>query len=158
MKKKMCENMKKTTSDPMQKQINDQKKNILFICTHNSARSQMAEGLMDHLYGDRYNSFSAGTEPAGVDPNAIQAMSEIGVDISTHRSKSVDNFLEMSPDYVVTVCDNATETCPFFPGGNVRMHRSFRDPSQTQGTSEEILQAFRMSRDEISEWLIVNFG
>ena len=93
------------------------KKKVLFICTHNSARSQMAEGLMRTLYPDRYVVFSAGTEPRGVNPYAVKGMAEIGIDISLHRSKSLDEFLDMKFDYVVTVCDHAKQICPFFPGG-----------------------------------------
>ncbi len=133
------------------------KKRILFLCTHNSARSQMAEGLMRHFQGDHFEVFSAGTEATLVRPEAIRVLEELGVDISGHRSKSLEPFLEMELDYVVTVCDNAREACPFFPGGKERIHRSFSDPSNTQGTKEEVLQAFRNVRDDILAWLAWNF-
>lgn len=124
-------------------------KRILFICTHNSARSHMAEGLMNSLYGDRFLALSAGTEPSAVNPLAIHVMQEIGIDISDHHSKSVDEFTDQDLDYVVTVCDHARETCPFFPGGRKTMHKGFPDPSSASGTEEEKLVVFRRMRDEI---------
>jgi len=105
------------------------KSRILFLCTGNSARSQMAEGLLRHMAGDRFEVFSAGTRPSGLNPNAVQAMAEVGIDISGHRSKHVDEFAGHQFDYVFTVCDNAKETCPFFPGGGKRLHQSFEDPA-----------------------------
>ena len=128
-------------------------KTVLFICTHNSARSHMAEGLMNALYGDRYLAFSAGTEPSEVNPYAVRVMQEIGIDISGHRSKSVDEFLDQDLDYVVTVCDRAKESCPFFPGGRKPMHKGFQDPSSAAGTEEEKLAVFRRVRDEIRVWI-----
>jgi len=128
-------------------------KTVLFICTHNSARSHMAEALMNTLYGDRYRAFSAGTEPSAVNPYAIRVMQEIGIDISSHRSKSVDEFLNQGLDYVVTVCDHAKETCPFFPGGRTPMHKGFRDPASVIGTEEEKLVVFRRVRDEMRDWI-----
>ncbi len=119
------------------------KKRVLFICTHNSARSQMAEGLLRAMYRDKYEVFSAGTHPTFVNPYAIKAMEEIGIDISSHYSKSVNEFLDMEIDYVVTVCDSAKEECPYFPGGKYYVHRSFEDPSAVTGSSEEKLNAFR---------------
>lgn len=130
---------------------------VLFICTHNSSRSQMAEGLLRRLYGERYEAYSAGTKPSMVNPYAVKAMAEIGIDISGHRSKSLDDFREMDFDYVVTVCDQAKETCPFFPRGKVYLHRDFEDPSQHKGTEEEILSVFRKVRDEIGNWLEETF-
>jgi arsenate reductase len=133
-------------------------KKILFICTHNSARSHMAEGLMNALYGDRYRAFSAGTEPSAVNPHAVQVMQEIGIDISDHRSKSVDEFTDQDLDYAVTVCDHAKETCPFFPGGRKTLHKGFQDPSSAPGTDEEKLAVFRRVRDEIRAWIEETFG
>jgi arsenate reductase (thioredoxin) len=102
---------------------------VLILCTGNSARSQMAEGLLREIAGDRFEVFSAGTRPAGLNPNAVTAMSEIGIDISRQRSKSVDEFEGQRFDYVITVCDNARESCPFFPGAVKRIHHSFQDPA-----------------------------
>lgn len=129
------------------------KKKILFVCTHNSARSQMAEGLVNALHGDRYEAYSAGTEPAVVNPYAVQVMGEIGIDISGHRAKGVEMFLERDLDYVVTVCDHANETCPYFPGGRDRIHKGFRDPAAVEGQPEQKLEAFRRARDEIKNWI-----
>ena len=124
---------------------------VLFICTANSARSQMAEGLLRHLAGDRFEVFSAGTKPVGLNPNAVKAMSEVGIDIANHRSKPVDEFAGQQFDYVITVCDNARESCPIFPGGGARIHQSFEDPAAApQGWQ---LEAFRRIRDQISSWL-----
>ncbi len=124
---------------------------VLILCTGNSARSQMAEGLLRHMAGDRYEVFSAGTKPVGLNPNAVKAMSEIGIDISQHRSKSVDEFAGQQFDYVITVCDNAKESCPFFPGGGQRIHHSFEDPAATP--PGEQLERFRVVRDQIASWL-----
>jgi arsenate reductase len=118
----------------------------------------MAEGLMNALYGDRYLAFSAGTEPSEVNPYAVRVMHEIGIDISGHRSKSVDEFLDQDLDYVVTVCDHAKETCPFFPGSRNPMHQGFQDPSSAAGTEEEKLAVFRRVRDEIRVWIEERFG
>ncbi len=131
---------------------------VLFICTHNSARSQMAEGLLKAFYGDRYEAYSAGTQPSGVNPNAVRVMNEIGIDISAHRSKSVDEFRESKFDYVITVCDQARETCPFFPGGRTYLHQGFEDPSEFKGTPEETVAVFRRVRDEIRAWIMETFG
>ena len=136
----------------------DNKKRVLFICTHNSARSQMAEGLMNALAGERYFAQSAGTEPSEVNPLAIEAMSEIGINIKKHKSKSVDEFIKQDFDYVVTVCDHANETCPFFTGGRERIHKGFKDPDAVTGSDVDKLEAFRAARDEISEWIKVEFG
>jgi len=129
------------------------KKRVLFICTHNSARSQMAEGIMNALYGDKFQAFSAGTNPSKVNPLAIEVLKEIGIDISHHRSKSIDEFKGETFDYVVTVCDNAKENCPYFPGGKKYVHRGFIDPASVEGTYEEKLSAFRKVRDEILNWI-----
>lgn len=134
------------------------KKKVLFICTHNSARSQMAEGLLNALYGDKYEAYSAGTEPSRVNPYAIRAMAEIGIDISHHRSKHLREFLGIEFDYVVTVCDKAKDSCPFFPGGKEYIHQGFEDPSGAQGSEEEIMEKFRCVRDKIREWIESFFG
>jgi len=118
----------------------------------------MAEGLLNFLYGDHYEAYSAGTNPSGVNPYAIKVMDEIGVDISKHRSKSIDEFRGVEFDYVITVCDHAKETCPFFPGGKIHLHRGFKDPSEVKGDEESILEEFRKVRDEIKEWIEKTFG
>ena len=133
-------------------------KKVLFICTHNSARSHMAEGFMNTLYGDRYLAFSAGTEPSKVNPHAVRVMQEIGIDISDHRSKSVNEFVDQDLEYVVTVCDHAKEACPFFPGGRKALHKGFEDPASAAGTEQEKLALFRSVRDEIREWIENTFG
>jgi arsenate reductase (thioredoxin) len=122
---------------------------VLILCTGNSARSQMAEGLLRHDAGDRYEVFSAGTKPSHVRPEAIAAMSEIGIDISGQRSKSVDEFVGQEFDWVITVCDNARESCPVFPARTQRIHWSVEDPAAVAGTETERLAAFRRIRDEL---------
>ncbi|ABG05789.1 protein tyrosine phosphatase [Rubrobacter xylanophilus DSM 9941] len=124
---------------------------VLFLCTHNSARSQMAEGLLRHLGGDRFEAHSAGTEATGVRPEAVRAMAEIGVDISSQESKTLHRYLGEAFDYVITVCDAANEACPAFPGAGRRLHWSFEDPSAASGPEEERLAAFRRVRDGIGE-------
>jgi arsenate reductase (thioredoxin) len=124
---------------------------VLFLCTHNSARSQMAEGLLCHLAGDRFEAMSAGTEATRVRPLAIRAMEEIGMDISGQESKTLDRFLGESFDHVITVCDDANEACPFFPGAANRLHWSFEDPSRAEGSEEDRLAIFRTVRDQIRE-------
>ena len=126
------------------------KKKVLFLCTGNSARSQMAEGLLRHMAGESFDSFSAGTHPVGLKPGAVAAMKDIGVDIASHRSKHVSEFVKDTFDYVITVCDRAKETCPLFPGGSQLLHWSFDDPAAVQGTDVERRQAFSRVRDEIS--------
>jgi arsenate reductase len=135
-----------------------EKKKVLFICTHNSARSQMAEGLLNALYGDRYEAYSAGTQPSKVNPRAVKVMAEIEIDISNNRSKSVEEFRNMKFDYVITVCDYAKETCPFFPGGKKYIHSSFEDPSEFRGKENEAIAIFRRVRDDIREWIERTFG
>ena len=127
------------------------KKRVLFLCTHNSARSQMAEGLLRALAGDRFEAMSAGTEATHVRPLAIRAMGEIGVDISEQESKTLERYLQERLDYVITVCDDANEACPFFPGAHGRLHWSFEDPSKAEGTEEERLAVFRSVRDRIRQ-------
>src|SRR5918998_3544663 len=124
---------------------------VLFLCTHNSARSQMAEGLLRHLAGDRFEAFSAGTEATRVRPLAIRAMDEIGVDISGHESETLDRYLKEPFDRVITVCDEANEACPFSPRASERLHWSFPDPSKAGGTEEERLAVFRRVREDIEE-------
>jgi arsenate reductase len=134
-----------------------QKQKALFICTHNSARSHMAEGLVKAFYGDHLEAHSAGTEPSQVNPLTIRVMAEIGIDISGHHSKGVEDFLDQDFEYVVTVCDHANETCPFFPGGKERIHRGFQDPAAAKGSEDEKLAVFRHVRDEIRHWLEETF-
>jgi arsenate reductase len=124
-------------------------KRVLILCTGNSARSQMAEGLLRHDGGGQFEVFSAGVEPSHVRPQAVEAMREIGIDISGHRSKSVDEFLGREFDYVITVCDNANERCPVFPGKTKRIHWSFDDPAAAGGDEATKLAVFRRVRDEI---------
>jgi len=127
-------------------------KSILFICTHNSARSQMAEGLVNRFLKGRYHAESAGTKPGRVNPYAIWVMKELGIDISLARSKSLKEFEGKEFDFVVTVCSNAAETCPFFPGRE-HLHQAFEDPALATGTEEEMLRVFRASRDQIRAWI-----
>lgn len=139
------------------KKMTDKKK-ILFICTHNSCRSQMAEGLVNAMLSEHMMAWSAGTDPSHVNPYAIRVMAELGIDISEHRSKSVEAFTEREFDVVVTVCDRAKESCPFFPAGKQTIHQSFTDPAGVGGTEEEKVDAFRRTRDEILKWLKKNFS
>jgi arsenate reductase len=126
-------------------------KRVLFLCTHNSARSQMAEGFLHALGGDRFAVESAGTEVTEVNPFAIQAMAEVGIDISTHQSKTLDRFVGQPFDLVITVCDDAAEACPVFPKARERRHWSFPDPSKARGTDEERFAVFMRVRDAIRE-------
>jgi arsenate reductase len=134
------------------------KTRVLVLCTGNSARSQMAEGLLRHDAGDRFEVFSAGVEPSQVRPLAIAAMREVGIDISGQRSKSVDEFADAEFDYVITVCDNANEHCPVFPGKTKRIHWSFEDPAAATGDEATRLAVFRGVRDQIrqrlNEWVL----
>ena len=122
---------------------------VLILCTGNSARSQMAEGLLRHDGGAAFEVASAGTKPSHVRPEAIAAMHEIGIDISGHRSKSVDEFAGQAFDYVITVCDNAKESCPVFPATTKLIHWSLEDPAAVQGSEEERLAEFRRVRDQL---------
>ncbi len=128
-------------------------KRVLILCTGNSARSQMAEGLLRWLAGDRFEVASAGVSPSHVRPEAISVMHELGIDISQHRSKSVDEFDGQHFDYVITVCDNANERCPLFPANTTRLHWSFADPAAVEGDEQSRLTAFRRVRDEILQQL-----
>jgi len=134
------------------------KKRLLILCTGNSARSQMAEGLFRHEAGDRFEVFSAGTRPSQVRSEAIAVMQEIGIDISRHYSKSVDEFKDQEFDTIITVCDNAKESCPAFPGGVQRLHWPFSDPAAVEGPEEKRLEAFRRVRDQIHGRIMVFLG
>ena len=144
------------------------KRKVLFLCTNNSARSQIAEGLLRAMYGDRYDSYSAGVKATTVDPRAVLAMSEIGIDISAQRSKSSGEFPDTVFDLAVTVCDRARQACPICstdiklpartPRAREVIRRSFEDPAATRGSKEEEMQAFRKVRDEIKEWISQTFG
>jgi arsenate reductase len=123
---------------------------VLFLCTHNSARSQMAEGLLRHLAGDRFEAFSAGTEATHVRQLAIEAMAELDVDIAGQQSKTLDRYLGEPFDAVITVCDQAAEACPVFPGARRRLHWSFPDPSKATGSEAERLAVYRRVRDDIA--------
>lgn len=123
---------------------------VLILCTHNSARSQMAEALLRRIGGERFEVYSAGTEATRVHPLAVRAMADIGIDISEARSKHLDEFIDDRFDYVITVCDAANEACPVFPGAPERIHWSFRDPSRAEGTDEERLREFSKVRGEIT--------
>jgi arsenate reductase (thioredoxin) len=133
------------------------KQRVLILCTGNSARSQMAEGLLRTLAGDRFKIFSAGVKPSSVNPLAIAAMEQRGIDIRSQRSKHLNEYLDQPFDYVITVCDNAAETCPIFPGPARRIHWSFPDPAAVVGSESERLVAFRRVRDaletQLCSWL-----
>lgn len=129
------------------------RKRVLILCTGNSARSQMAEGLLREIAGDRFEVASAGVAPTHVRPEAITAMNEIGIDISQQHSKAVDEFTGQAFDYVITVCDNANEQCPTFPANTQRIHWSFEDPAAVEGDETMRLAAFRLVRDEIQQRL-----
>jgi len=134
----------------------DARRSVVFVCTHNSARSQMAEGYLRGVAGDRYRVYSAGTERTHVRPQAIEVMNEIGIDLTSHHSKTLDDLAEVDKDIVVTVCDHAKETCPVVHAEKV-MHKSFPDPSAATGSEEERLAAFRSVRDDLIEWIDATF-
>jgi arsenate reductase (thioredoxin) len=129
------------------------KKRILILCTGNAARSPMAEGLLRHDAGDRFEVFSGGTRPSQVRPEAIAVMREVGIDVSGHRPKHVDEFAGQRFDYVLTICDNAKESCPVFPGNAVTIHHNFEDPGAAPGSEAERMAQFRKVRDEIRDYL-----
>ncbi|WP_263818550.1 arsenate reductase ArsC [Salinibacter sp.] len=131
---------------------------VLFVCTHNSSRSQMAEGLLRDRYGGRCEVHSAGTNPGGVNPFAVAVMKEIGIDITDHTSDSVDAYADTSLDIVVTVCDDAAEHCPYIPAEKDNLHRGFEDPSAVEGDDDKKRAAFRRIRDELAGWIDVTFG
>ena len=148
--------------------MDQDKKKVLFLCTHNSARSQMAEGLLRAMHGDRYEAYSAGVVATSLDPRAVRAMLEIDIDISAQRSKSSQEFQDTIFDLAVTVCDRAKQACPIcstelkLPGKSPRakdvIHRSFEDPALALGSDEQQLQVFRQVRDEIKDWISKTFG
>jgi arsenate reductase len=127
-------------------------KNILVLCTGNSCRSQIAEGYLRHFAPDKANIYSAGIETHGVNPKAVQVMKEDGIDISHHTSNNVNEYADIDFDFIITVCDNANENCPFFPSKAKRFHQNFPDPAKATGTEEEIMQSFRKVRDMIKEY------
>jgi arsenate reductase len=127
------------------------KKTVLFVCTANSARSQMAEALVNHDLGDRFEAFSAGTAPTAPRPEALAVLAELDIDHSRARSKSLDEFADRTFDFVITLCDGANETCPLFFGGVKREHLGFEDPARAMGTEEAIRSAFRRVRDQIRQ-------
>jgi arsenate reductase len=133
------------------------KKRVLLLCTANSSRSQMAEGIVNHCLGDQIEAFSAGIEASAVNPTAIEAMREIGIDISAYRSKNLSEFDGQSFDYVITLCGDANETCPLYIGGTKKTHIGFDDPAKARGTQEEVLREFRRVREEIKEKLTTFF-
>ena len=133
------------------------KETVLIICNHNSARSQIAEGLLKSLFGEYYEVYSAGSDPTIVNPYAIEVMIEIGVDISKNRSKSLKEFDGLEFDYVVTVCGGDSQACPFFSGGKTYLHERFEDPTKVNGTDQEKIDAFRRTRDEIKRWIEKTF-
>lgn len=135
-----------------------EKKKILFVCTQNSVRSQMAEGYLTSRYGDRFEAFSAGTIATSVHPCAISVMKDIGIDLSCHRSKKIDEFFGIEMDVLVTVCDNASGVCPTFPWAKKVDHVGFMDPSSAPGNENEIKEFFQMVRDEIIEYIDNEFG
>ena len=134
------------------------KQQILFLCTHNSCRSQMAEALTNHYLGDHCQAFSAGTEATRVNPLAIHVLTELGIDTSHQHSKTMDEFAGQTFDHVVTLCGDANEKCPLFFAGVERIHHGFEDPSRLTGSEEEVLPEFRRVRDEIKNWIIGYFG
>ncbi|MEO6150112.1 MAG: arsenate reductase ArsC [Mucilaginibacter sp.] len=127
-------------------------KNILVLCTGNSCRSQLAEGYLKHFAGNSANIYSAGIETHGVNPKAIQVMAEDYIDISAQTSNHVDEYMAIPFDYVITVCDNANEACPYFPGKTARFHHNFADPAKATGSPEEVMNEFRRVRDMIKTY------
>ena len=138
--------------------MNPEKKSVLFICIHNAARSQMAEAILNKLYGDRYTAFSAGTDPTQIDPLVVLVMREIGVDVSNCRSKELKIFKDSAIDYVITLCDQAKESCPYFPGGIEHLHKGFSDPSEFKGKAEDVINGYRRIRDGTQNWIEKEFG
>ena len=130
-----------------------EKQSILVLCTGNSARSQMAEGLLKHICQDKYDIHSAGTKPSIVRPEAIKALAEIDIDISNNRSKSIDEFADKKIDFILTVCNNAKENCPYFPAQTKIIQHTFEDPADVEGDEKTRINAFKRIRDEINEYL-----
>lgn len=133
--------------------MSTKKQRVLFLCTHNSCRSQMAEGLVNHFFGDRVEAFSAGTEATRVNPLGAKVLAEIGIELSGHRSKTLDEFADQPFDYVITLCGDANEKCPLFFGGVKRLHIGFEDPSRLPGSEDEVLPEYRRVRGEIKTTL-----
>jgi len=127
------------------------KKKVLFLCTGNSCRSQMADGIVNHDFAGRLEAFSAGTEPHGLNPKAVQVMAEIGMDISGNSSDHISKYEGQPFDYVITLCGDANEKCPLFFGGVQRLHMGFEDPPKARGTEEEVMAVYRRVRDEIRQ-------
>jgi arsenate reductase len=154
--------------DKMEVKGVEEKKMVLFLCTHNSARSQIAEGLLRDLYGERYEAYSAGVEATAVHPRAVYLMKEVGIDKSRQRAKAASELDDIVFDVAVTVCDRAKQACPIcttdielplrFPKAREVVHRSFEDPAAVTGSEEEELRAFRRARDDIREWIVEAFG
>ncbi|PWI48978.1 low molecular weight phosphatase family protein [Candidatus Heimdallarchaeota archaeon B3_Heim] len=130
-----------------------QKKVVLFVCTHNSARSQLSEAILEQKFGDHFQTFSAGTKPTTINPYVKQVLTEMGINTSNLKAKHVNEFLGQEIDIIVTVCDSAKESCPYFLGAKRYEHKSFKDPSNFTGTNDERLKAVKRLRDEISEWI-----
>ena len=128
-------------------------KNVLILCTGNSCRSQMAEGWLRFLLGEKVNVYSAGTHPERVNPFAIEAMKDVGIDISHHESNKIDDYMRLKFDFIITVCDNAKERCPYFPGHSKKIHHSFFDPANATGTDSDQLKVYIEVRDKIKEYL-----
>jgi len=128
-------------------------KRILFLCTGNSCRSQMADGIINHDFAGQVEAFSAGTEPGGLNQKAIEVMAELGIDISTNSSDHIDQYHGQTFDYVITLCGDANDKCPLFVGGAERIHIGFDDPPKATGTEEEVMNVYRRVRDEIREQL-----
>lgn len=133
------------------------KKSVLFICKNNSGRSQMAEGLLKHIYGDKYDIYSAGSDPKGVNPLTIKIMAEIGIDISDHSSNHLNEYAGKEFDYVVTLCGNPDELCPVFLGGKKFIYHGFKDPATYYEDNLEKIDIFRLIRDEIKDWIENSF-
>ena len=141
----------------MKTKASQTKEKVLFLCNQNSARSQMAEGLLKSLYGENFEVYSAGSNPGNVNPYAVKVLEEVGVDISGNHSEGLKKFEGFKFDYVVTVCGGEGEVCPFLPGGKNYLHKSFQDPASVEGTDQEKTDAFRKIRDEINEWIKKTF-
>ena len=135
-----------------------EKKVVLFVCTHNSARSQLAEAILRQKYHDYYQVFSAGTQPTGINPYILPILIDMGIDTSKLESKHVNTFLGREIDFVVTVCDSAQETCPFFPNAKQYLHKSFDDPNSFTGTAENILKEVYRVKKEITDWIEEEFA
>jgi len=133
---------------------NNKRKRVLFLCTGNSARSQLAEGIMRHYRGDEFEVCSAGTEPKGVHPKTLDVLREIGIDASGQRSKHIDELPAKEFDYIITLCGNAAQNCPVFCGNGAKMHHGFPDPAAATGSDQELLGAFRRARDEIRDFVL----